>query len=241
LRLSIVIPAYNEEDRLGRTLAAVRSYVRAKGIAAEVVVVDDGSRDRTAEVAEAALPDFEAGRLIRLPRNLGKGAAVKAGMFEATAEVILFTDADLSTPMDELDKFLPWLAQGYDVVIGSRALPGADIRVRQSKFRELMGKTFNRILRRVLGEDIPDTQCGFKLFRDTAAKTVFPLVETRGFSFDVEVLMLCRRFGFRVRQEPVVWCNSPRSKVRIVRSSLQMLAEVRRLKRRLGNPPERRD
>jgi dolichyl-phosphate beta-glucosyltransferase len=239
--LSVVIPAYNEEDRLGTTIAAVRSYARTKSFATEVIVVDDGSRDKTAERAADALRGFAGGRLIRLPRNLGKGAAVKAGVLAARGDLILFSDADLSTPIEELDRFLPWIEQGFDVVIGSRALPGADIRARQSRFRELMGKTFNRILRRAFLEDIPDTQCGFKLFSEKAAKAVFPLVETRGFSFDVEALLLCRRFGFRIRQVPVVWCNSPQSKVRIVGSSLAMLVELWKLKRRHRNPSDWRE
>jgi len=229
--LSIVIPAYNEEDRLGTTLAAVRSYTLTKGFATEVIVVDDGSRDRTAERAADALRGFAGGRLIRLPKNLGKGAAVKAGILEARGELILFSDADLSTPIEELDKFLPWVEQGFDVVIGSRALPGADIQVRQSRFRELMGKTFNRSLRRAFLEDIPDTQCGFKLFSEKAAKAVFPLVETRGFSFDVEALLLCRRAGLKIKQVPVVWRNIPPSRVRMIGSSLQMLRDLARIKR----------
>jgi dolichyl-phosphate beta-glucosyltransferase len=200
--LSVIIPAYNEELRLATTLAAAQSYALTKSFATEVIVVDDGSRDKTADRAADALRGFAGGRLIRLPRNLGKGAAVKAGVLAARGELILFSDADLSTPIEELDKFLPWVEQGFDVVIGSRALPGADIEVRQSRFRELMGKTFNRILRRAFLEDIPDTQCGFKLFREKAAKAVFPLVETRGFSFDVEVLILCRRAGWRIGPRP---------------------------------------
>ena len=232
LELSVVIPAFNEAERIGPALASIREYVGFKGFEAEIIVVDDGSRDGTAERAGAALDGFAASRIIRFPRNRGKGAAVKAGVLEARGDLILFSDADLSTPISEVEKLLPWIAGAADIVIGSRALPGADIQVRQRALRESMGKFFNRLVRILVLSGIPDTQCGFKLFRRDAARSVFAESRIRGFGFDVEILALCVRRGYRVRQVPVVWRNSPPSRVRIVRSSLGMIADLVRIRLR---------
>jgi dolichyl-phosphate beta-glucosyltransferase len=229
--LSVVIPAYNEEERIVQTLTAITANLRKKDFRSEVIVVDDGSEDRTAELAAEALRGTDDARIIRLPQNSGKGAAVKEGILHAKGAFVLFSDADLSTPFEEIEKFWPWIEQGYDVIIGSRALPSSDIQVRQSRFRELMGKTFNVFVRLLLMKDIPDTQCGFKLFRRETAEAIFPLVETKGFSFDVEVLYLCRHRGFRIKQIPVVWRNAPKSKVKIFRSSVHMLRDLWRIRR----------
>jgi dolichyl-phosphate beta-glucosyltransferase len=224
--LSIVIPAYNEEERIGQTLRAIREYLARQDYAAEIIVVDDGSRDRTAEKAEEMLSGMKNGRIIRRRVNAGKGYSVKEGILHTQGELVLFSDADLSTPIEELEKFLPWFPAGYDVVLGSRAFPGSDIQIRQNFFRELMGKTFNVFVRLWLIQGIPDTQCGFKLFRGKAARDVFSQVKTRGFSFDVEALYLCLRSGYKIKQVPVCWRNSPPSKVRIFKSSVQMLLEL---------------
>ena len=230
VHLSVVIPAYNEEDRIGATLTSIAAYLGKQPYSSEVIVVEDGSRDRTAARAAESLRGMERHTILSLPRNRGKGAAVKEGVMKAAGEFILITDADLSTPIEELKKFWPWMDQGFDVVIGSRALAGADIQVRQSYLRELMGKTFNVFVRRLLIKDIPDTQCGFKLFRRDAAKCVFALVAIEGFSFDVEALYLCGR-DHRIQQVPVIWRNSPQSKVRIVRSSFGMLFDLFKIRR----------
>ena len=230
IHLSVVIPAFNEEARIGASLNSIRAYLGKQPYASEVIVVDDGSRDRTAECAAESLRGMERHAILSLPRNQGKGAAVKEGIMKAAGDFILFSDADLSTPIEELEKFWPWMDQGFDVVIGSRALVGADIQVRQSFFRELMGKTFNVFVRRLLMKGIPDTQCGFKLFRGDVAKKVFSRLAINGFSFDVETLYLCRR-DHRIRQVPVIWRNSPKSHVRIVRSSLDMLLDLFKIRR----------
>lgn len=230
IHLSVIIPAYNEEDRIGATLTSITAYLRKQPYMSEVIVVDDGSRDRTVERAAVSLSGMERHTILRLPRNRGKGAAVREGVLNAAGEFILFSDADLSTPIEELDRFWTWMDQGYDVVIGSRALTGADIQIRQSFFRELMGKTFNVFVRRLLLKGIPDTQCGFKLFRGSVAKAVFSSCAVDGFSFDVEALYLCGP-EHRIRQVPVVWRNSPQSKVRIVRSSMSMLKDLWRIRR----------
>ncbi len=232
--LSVVIPAFNEARRIGPTLAAVRSWIEAKGIQAEIIVVDDGSRDRTADKAREALSGFGRARIIEVPKNRGKGAAVRTGVLEAAGDLILISDADLSTPITEAEKFLPPIEAEADIVIGSRALSGADIQVRQRRLREGMGKFFNRLVRGLVLKGVPDTQCGFKLFRREAARAVFSEARICGFCFDVEALALAARQGFRVRQVPVVWRDSPPSRVRLVRSSLGMLADLIRIRRRLG-------
>jgi dolichyl-phosphate beta-glucosyltransferase len=234
IALSVIIPAFDEAERIGPALAAVRRYFESRAVPAEIIVVDDGSRDGTAARAEAALSGFAASRIIRLPGNLGKGEAVKAGVLEARGDLVLFSDADLSTPIEEIEKFLPLIEGGADVVIGSRALPGSDIQVRQRALREGMGKFFNRLVRGFVLKGIPDTQCGFKLFRRDAARAVFSEARIRGFCFDVEILALCVRRGYRIRQVPVVWRHSPPSRVRLVRSSLRMIVDLVRVRRRLG-------
>jgi dolichyl-phosphate beta-glucosyltransferase len=228
--LSLVIPAYNEEKRLGPSLERIRTYLAAKPFASEVIVVDDGSTDRTSEVARETLEGRLAVRVIRLETNQGKGHAVRTGVLASAGEIVLFSDADLSTPIEELDKFLPRLNEGFDVVIGSRAIPGCDIRVRQARSREAMGRFFNRLVRLFVMRGCRDTQCGFKLFRRQAALDLFSRLETQGFSFDVEVLLLARKLGYRLVEVPVVWCDSPPSRVRIIRSSWQMLKELWRIR-----------
>jgi len=239
--LSVVVPAFNEEARIGQTLTSIRGYLLEKNFRSEIIVVDDGSRDRTAEEAGLALRGMAEVQIIRCPRNAGKGAALKEGILRARGDFVLFSDADLSTPIEELEKFWPLVDQGCDVVIGSRALPGADIQVRQSPIRELMGKTFNVFVRLLVLKGIRDTQCGFKLFRGETAREVFPLIRTRGFSFDVETLSLCRRLGHRIAQVPVVWRNAPQSRVRIVRSSARMFLDLLKIRRRVQRAlPERK-
>ncbi|HEY2941138.1 MAG TPA: dolichyl-phosphate beta-glucosyltransferase [Vicinamibacteria bacterium] len=213
--LSVVVPALNEEDRLPRTLERIVSHLGRRGAGYEVVVVDDGSRDRTAERAQAA-----GATVLRNEANRGKGYAVRRGMLAARGARRLMTDADLSTPIEELDRLCARMDEGHDVVIGSRALPGARIEVRQPWYRENTGRLFNIFVRALAVPGVRDTQCGFKLFSAAAARDVFSSTRLDGFSFDVEALFLARRKGYRIAEVPVVWRNDAASRVSLVRGFL---------------------
>jgi glycosyltransferase involved in cell wall biosynthesis len=209
--LSVVIPAYNEERRLPSSLARIRSFLEARAQSFEIVVADDGSKDATAAVAEAA--GGPSLRVLRGERNRGKGHAVRRGMLEARGGRRLMTDADLSTPIEELPSLEARLDQGFDVAIGSRAVLGARIEVRQSAFRETAGRAFNVLVRLLLLPGIRDTQCGFKLFTGAAAQAAFEPVRLAGFSFDVEAIYVARRRGLRVAEVPVLWRNDVATRV----------------------------
>ena len=208
--LSVVIPAYNEALRLPATLARVRHHLAARGVTHEILVVDDGSTDATADVARAA---GDAVRLLRHEPNRGKGYAVRRGMLAASGGRRLMTDADLSTPIEELARLEAELDRGFDVAIGSRAVAGARIEVRQPAYREAMGRLFNRLVRVLLLPGLLDTQCGFKLFSAEAAEASFGSCRLDGFSFDVEALYLARRRGLRVAEVPIVWRNDAATRV----------------------------
>jgi len=233
--LSVVIPTYNKELRIAAALETVAGYLAGKPFASEIVVVDDGSSDRTTEAARRALEGRVASKVIRREYNLGKGASVKEGVLAASGEVILFSDDDLSTPIEELDGLLAVLEAGADVAIGSRALAASEIRLRQRRPREWMGKAFNLLVRLLVLKGYPDTQCGFKAFRRKAALEIFSRLQTAGFGFDVEVLVLCRELGYRVAQVPVVWSDSRPSRLKIFKGSWGMLKDLRRI-RRLHRP-----
>ncbi len=224
--LSVVIPAHNEASRIGPTLDQTKAFLAKISDPAEIVVVDDGSRDGTAVVAGNALRDWPRAKILSRAKNTGKGHSVKEGVLASSGRLVLFSDADLSTPIGELDKLLPEVEDGYDVAIGSRALPESDIRVRQSPLRERMGKVFNLLVRLSVVPGIRDTQCGFKLFSRDAALDIFGRLRTKGFAFDVEALALSRKLGYTVKEVPVVWLNSPPSRVRILRNSIGMLRDL---------------
>jgi dolichyl-phosphate beta-glucosyltransferase len=230
--LSIVIPAYDEEARIGPTLLRTLAYLDQRGIAAEVIVVDDGSRDATAEIVRATADKDPRVRLLRLPRNQGKGAAVRAGMLAAQGRQALFMDADLATPLSELARLEAALAEGADVAIGSRALAESHIEARQHPLRECLGKTFNLLIRLAGLATIRDTQCGFKLFRGDVARALFSEARVDRFAFDVEILLLCRG-RFRVAEVPVAWRHVERSKVALLTDPARMLYDIVRLRLRM--------
>ena len=238
--LSIVIPAYNEEDRLIASIGKIAAYLDASGTDAEILVVDDGSKDRTAELAAAALQG-RRGRVLRNGDNRGKGYSVRHGVLEARGRFVLLTDADLSTPIEEHAKLAAVIRdRDLDVVIGSRALPNSDVQVQQGWVRKRMGQTFNTIIRVLTGLPFRDTQCGFKLMdRDRVKPLVDKMVVNR-FAFDVELLFLCVRFGLSVADVPITWRNAPGSKVSILGDPLNMIVDVLRVRwrfrRGLYNP-----
>lgn len=224
--LSIIIPAYNEEKRVLPTLAKIGAYLSKRGFPYEIIIVDDGSTDNTLHMVKNFACSHNHIAVLANERNSGKGYSVKKGMLSAKGKYIFFTDADLSTPIEEIEKCLPYLTDGYDVVIGSRSLPESDITIHQPWYREKMGKIFNFMVHMVLIQGIVDTQCGFKGFKKEVVKTVFTRCSIDGFSFDVEALYLARKFNFKIKELPIRWENSALSKVNPVRHSLQMFKDL---------------
>jgi dolichyl-phosphate beta-glucosyltransferase len=230
--LSVVIPCYNEEQRLPRTVEQIERYLDARQTDYELVLVDDGSRDGTRGVMDAAAANNAAVRVEALPRNRGKGRALAVGVEAAKGDEILVTDADLSTPIAELEKLQAALDRGAGIAIGSRALRESRVEVSQPVYRVLMGKGFNLIVQAVLLPGIWDTQCGFKLFRADVARRVFAGLITDGFGYDPEVLYRARRQGVKIVEVPVVWRNSAPTKVSPLKSSWDMLKHVVRVRLR---------
>jgi dolichyl-phosphate beta-glucosyltransferase len=228
--LSIIIPTYNEERRLGPTLDETIAFFAGRGLSHEVLVVDDGSTDGTIGVVRDHSEHGGILRLIPLPANRGKGAAVRSGMLASRGSMVLFTDADLSTPLAELGKLAAAIAAGADIAIASRAKRGAQLKKRQPLYRVLMGKTFNKMVQVAATPGIVDTQCGFKLFRGDLARRLFTVSRIDGFGFDVEILFLARRSGARIEEIPVVWINHPYSTVHPVRDSLLTFLDLVRIR-----------
>jgi len=227
--LSIIIPAYNEEQRLGRTLGRIRDYFagQAPGLEGiEIIVVDDGSTDSTARVAEEWASKMPYVHFLANGTNRGKGYSVRRGVLEARGRVVLFTDADLSSPIEESEKLLGALADGQDIAIGSRALDRSLIAVHQSRLRESAGIIFNRLVRLLTGLPFEDTQCGFKAFARERCRIVFEQQRIERFGFDPEILFLAHRHGLRAVEIPVRWAHDPATKLHVVRDSLRMLAEL---------------
>jgi glycosyltransferase involved in cell wall biosynthesis len=223
--LSIVIPSYNEELRLPATLERIAGYLPNLGGETEIVVVDDGSKDRTAEVAESFRKTLPSLRVISNGVNHGKGFSVRRGMLEARGRTVLFTDADLSAPIEEAPKLIEAL-ENYDVAIGSRALDRSLITVHESRFREFAGIVFNTIVRVILRLPFVDTQCGFKAFRRECCRILFEQQRIERFGFDPELLYLARHHGLRTVEIPVRWGHSPATKVNMLRDSIQMFVDV---------------
>ena len=226
LDLSIVIPAFNEEHRLPKAIEQIGSYLSARSLRAEIIVVDDGSSDATPNLIERYRGKYPGLRLISNDTNRGKGFSVRHGVLEARGEMVLFTDADLSAPVEESDKLLSALNNGYDVAIGSRAMDRSLISTHQSIFREFAGIIFNKIVRIVLRLPFVDTQCGFKAFRRERCRIIFEQQRIEGFGFDPELLYLARHHGLRAIEIPVRWGHSPATKVNMLGDSLKMFADI---------------
>ena len=221
--LTIVVPAYNEAGRIAASLFALKDYIRRKDFEIELIVVDDGSTDNSVELAAGQ----EGTRVLRNVRNRGKGFSVRRGILAARGELVLFTDADLSAPIDEADKLLAAIESTQaDAVVGSRALERELIGIHQSPCRELGGRFFNLLVRIFTGLRIRDTQCGFKLFRRETTRRAFELQRVERFGFDPEILFLIERLGGKVAEVPVRWNHSHATKVHFVRDSLLMTRDL---------------
>lgn len=225
--LSLVIPAFNEEKRIERSLKAATEYLASKDFSYEIIVVDDGSDDNTIDVVKR----FGLGvKAIPLGNNLGKGAAVRNGILNARGQIRIFSDADFSTPVYEIEKVLKYFSDGYDIVIGSRSIDRSLVKKHQPFYRETMGKIYNLFVQLLVFKGITDTQCGFKGFSSRAAESIFSIAKIDGFSFDVEILYLAQKLGFKIKQTPVEWYNDERSTVHPIKDSAMMFFELLRIK-----------
>ena len=225
--LTVVIPAFDEAQRIGGSLAKISAYLAGRSLSHEILVADDGSNDDTAAVAAAYAE--QGVRVLRAARNQGKGAAVRRGVLASRGRRVLLTDADLSTPIEDVARLEPRLADSA-VVFGSRAVRESRVLQHQPFYRELMGKTFNKLIRLAGVRGIHDTQCGFKLLDGDAARRLFAQIVTPGFAFDVELAWLSRRLGYAVAEVGVTWVNSPDSRVQMLRDPPRMLLEIARFR-----------
>jgi dolichyl-phosphate beta-glucosyltransferase len=223
---SIVIPAYNEGARLGATLEKVLAYVHSQGWDAEVIVVNDGSRDHTAHIIRSFAANEPTLRLVENPGNRGKGYSVRHGMLNARGQFVLFTDADLSSPIEEAPKLFAALEAGADIAIGSRWLRAETQTQRQPLHRQLFGRIFNLLLRLTLGLQFADTQCGFKAFNRPAVDAIFPRQKIERWGFDPEILFLARKFGFKVKEVPVAWAHRDGTSINPLLDGSRMFLEM---------------
>jgi len=227
---SIVIPAFNEGTRLGPTLEKVLGYVHAQKWDAEIIVVNDGSRDNTADIVRSFAAKDPALRLVENPGNRGKGYSVRNGMLNARGQIVLFSDADLSSPIEEAPKLFQALEAGADIAIGSRWLRAETQTQRQPLHRQLFGRIFNLMLRITLGLKFKDTQCGFKAFKQSAVQKIFPLQKIERWGFDPEILFLARKFGFKVQEIPVAWGHSGETRINPLLDGFRMFVEMLRVR-----------
>ena len=227
---SIILPAYNESARIAATLDKILAHGTQRGWNLEVIVVNDGSSDGTAEIVRSYATKHPALRLLENPGNRGKGFSVRNGMLHAKGDILLFSDADLSSPIEEADKLFAAIAKGVDIAIGSRWVdPRLQIR-RQPLHRRLFGRIFNLLLRGILGLQFKDTQCGFKAFTRSSAQTIFPLQKIERWGFDPELLYLAAKFGYNVSEVPVAWSHREGTRIHPLRDGIRMFGELLRIR-----------
>jgi len=215
MRLSVIIPAYNEEKRLPKTLKEIDKYLRIQKYDYEIIVVNDGSKDKTTEIVLGLIPQIPNLRIIDNKINQGKGAVVRQGMLEAKGDFRLFTDADNSTSIEQVEKMWPFFQEGYEIVIGSRDVEGAILDPPQPFYRRFLGEMFGFLTNFIVGTwGIKDTQCGFKAFTKKATEDIFPKCKINRFAFDPEILIIAKKLGYKIKEIPVFWKNDPNSKVK---------------------------
>lgn len=222
--LSVIIPAYNEAKRLPLTLIDIDKHLKGAGFSYEIIIVNDGSKDATLEIAKRFSHLIKNLKIID-QKNTGKGGAVKRGMMEAKGKIRLFTDADNSTSIDQFNKMIPYLNEGYDIIIGSRDIKGARLIPSQPWHKRIAGNLGNLFIQTLLLRGVWDTQCGFKAFTEEAAEKIFPLIKINHWGFDVEILALSKKMGYKIKEIPVIWINNPFSHVSAM-AYLQVLLEV---------------
>lgn len=227
--LSIIIPAHNEERRLPLALTKIDAYLKTQSYTAEVIVVENGSKDRTAAVTMELAKQYPYVKLMQVTTR-GKGLAVKAGMLAAKGDYRFICDTDLSMPIEEIRKFLPPIVHGYDVLIGSREGPGSK-RIGEPEYRHIMGRVNNLIIKLFAVREFEDTQCGFKMFTRRAAEDLFAVQRTKGIGFDVELIFVALRRGYKIASIPITWYFDPDSKMRLIDDSLRMLWEIWEIRR----------
>lgn len=225
-QLSIVIPAFNEATRIESALQRVLACVRDRGWNAEVLVVDDGSSDGTAEIVRRYMRESPELHLIQNPGNRGKGYSVRNGLLQSVGEIVMFTDADLSAPMEEAERLIAAIQDGADVAIGSRWLDRSRQTLHQPLYRRFFGRCFNALTRAIMGLPYADTQCGFKAFRNKAAQVIFRLQRVERWGFDPEILFIARKLGFQIKEVPVSWGHDERSKISYLRDGSRMLQDM---------------
>jgi glycosyltransferase involved in cell wall biosynthesis len=226
IHYSVVIPAYNESGRIPNTLESVVRCIRAHGWAAEVLVVNDGSRDNTAEIVRRFAQQAPEVRLLENPGNRGKGYSVRHGMMEAQGDVVMFTDSDLSAPIEEAERLFAAIEEGADIAIGSRWMESGRQTHRQPLYRQFFGRCFNLVTRMVMNLPFADTQCGFKAFKRDAAQTVFQLQTIERWGFDPEILFIAIKRGFKVVEVPVSWAHDERTRMSYLKDGMKMLEEL---------------
>lgn len=227
LRFSVIIPVYNEERRIGHTILKIMKYMNQHNYEYDIIIVDDGSTDHTIDV----IKNFKNNKisLLRNKKNIGKGYSIKKGVLFAQKDYLLIIDADLSTPIEELENFINY-TKHYDIIIGSRRMEGSKKPIRQPFYRIIAGGTFSYLVNLFLLRDIKDTQCGFKLFKKNIAKRLFSMQTINRFSFDAEIMYLAKKFNYKVKELPVLWANDLDSRLDFIRDSVIMLIDLLRIK-----------